>query len=114
MCAYHGTGLGAAGFCQLQNSEKSREGGRAKRTMPIGDKACSGERLEGARERPQREKRRQAQEGQTSATDQLQLPCAQLARKGRRVKKGARQVDEDSVPVGANEGGDAEERVEQV
>ena len=34
---------------KLQSSEKSKE--RAKSAMPIGDKACSGERLEGKESR---------------------------------------------------------------
>ncbi len=36
---------------ELQSSEKSGERGRAKNAMSIGDKACSGERLEGKESR---------------------------------------------------------------
>ncbi len=49
---------------------------------------------------------------------QVRVVCLASSEEGesrsRGVKKGARQVSEDSVPVRADEGGDTEERVGQV
>ena len=91
--------------------------------MPISDKAGSGKRLK--REEGGRRVRgsgHRVRRGDRCVRDgkvpQVRVVCLASSEEGqsrsRRVKKGARQVSEDSVPVRADEGGDIEERVGQV
>jgi hypothetical protein len=85
--------------------------------MPIRDKAGSGKRL-----KRKESGRRVRGSGYRWVWDgkvpQVRVVCLAPSEEGqsrsRRVKKGARQVSEDSVPGRADEGGDTEERVGQV
>ena len=85
--------------------------------MPIRDKAGGGNRLK--REKSGRRVRgsgyRCLWDGKVPQVRVLGLASSEEGQsRSRRVKKGARQVSEDSVPGRADEGGDTEERVGQV
>ena len=89
--------------------------------MPISDKAGSGKRLkreesgwrvQGSGNRVRRGDRCVMRDEKVPQIRVVGLASSEEGQSGSgRVKKGARQVSEDSVPVRADEGGDTEERV---
>ncbi len=91
--------------------------------MPVRDKACSRKRLnrEECRRRVHGSGDSKRQSGRRKRDRQVpQISFSRLATSedrqtgSGRVEKGTRQVGEDSVPMRADERGDAEERVRQV